>query len=374
MEGIDLSEIIGILTTFISLLLAFFIFSVKSENKISNKLFALYLVLNAIEFSGFFANFLFDGYTNILVASREISYLQMPIFYLYILSVCYSDFKLKWKHLWHITPYVLGNLVMLPRFYLGSAADKEQLYQIFNTLFESYFAHIALHLQSIIYLTLVFIVLKRAKKIFVENYSSSTIETYNWLFQLWLFTTALYSLAIVKNMLKFFGHKEDFVISYKILTVFVLCFVCWYVLKALKYPDLFRGVDSKIILVDDLVDDIKVDKTITQEIEKLTLFMETEKPYLNPSLTIRNLAEEIKINPRDLSVLINQNLGQHFFDFINQFRIDEARSILKNPEKKQFTVLEILYEVGFNSKSSFNTAFKKHTGLTPTQYRKKNTY
>ena len=64
----------------------------------------------------------------------------------------------------------------------------------------------------------------------------------------------------------------------------------------------------------------------------------------------------------------------NFFDFINQFRIDEARSILKNPEKKQFTVLEILYEVGFNSKSSFNTAFKKHTGLTPTQYRKKNTY
>lgn len=259
MEEIGLSEIIGILTTFISFLLAFFIFSVSSENKISNKLFALYLILNAIEFSGFFVNFLFDGPNNFLVASREISYLQMPVFYLYILSVCYSDFKLQWKHLWHIIPYVIGNLVMLPRFYLGSTSEKEELYQNFNSLFESYFAHIALHLQSIIYLILVFIVLKRAKKIFVENYSSSTIQTYNWLFQLWLFTTSLYSLAIVKNIFKFFGRREDFVISYKFLTVFVLCFVCWYVLKALKYPDLFRGVDSKIILADNLVAESKIE-------------------------------------------------------------------------------------------------------------------
>ena len=90
----------------------------------------------------------------------------------------------------------------------------------------------------------------------------------------------------------------------------------------------------------------------------------------NPSLTIRSLSEDIKMNSRELSVLINQNLNQHFFDFINEYRIKEAMNILKNPTKKEVTVLEILYEVGFNSKSSFNTAFKKYTGFTPTQFRK----
>ena len=72
---------------------------------------------------------------------------------------------------------------------------------------------------------------------------------------------------------------------------------------------------------------------------------------------------------RDLSVLINQDLNQHFFDFVNEYRIKKAMSILGDTTKYHLTVLKILYDVGFNSKSSFNTAFKKHTGTTPTQYR-----
>ena len=370
MEEINISVTIGILTTFISILLAFFIFSVSSKNKISNQLFAFYLVLNAIEYTGFFSSLLFNEPNNILVASREFSYLQMPVFYLYILSVCYSDFKLKWKHLWHILPYIVGNLVMFPRFYLGSIAEKKELYSQFNTLYESYFTHITLHLQSIIYIILGFIVLKKAKKIFVENYASSTIQTYNWLFQLLIFTASLYTLAIVKNVLKFFGNESDFAISYTLLTILVLCFVCWYVLKALKYPNLFSGVDSKTKLTTEIVKENKESNINLKEIEQLTGYMETEKPYLNPSLSIRNLAEEIEMNSRDLSLLINQHLNQHFFDFVNEYRIKEAMEILKNPNKKEVTVLEILYEVGFNSKSSFNTAFKKHTGKTPTQFRK----
>ena len=145
--------------------------------------------------------------------------------------------------------------------------------------------------------------------------------------------------------------------------------MCWYVLKALRYPQLFTGVDSKIKLSTDLTEKPNT-KENTKEIEQLFLFMIKNKPYLNPSLTLRRLAEEIQMNTRDLSVLINQSLNKHFFDFINEYRIEEAKNILRNPSKKEFTILEILYEVGFNSKSSFNTAFKKHTGLTPTQFRK----
>jgi AraC-like DNA-binding protein len=221
-----------------------------------------------------------------------------------------------------------------------------------------------------VYLTLCFLVLKKAKKIFLENYSSNTLETYNWLFRLLLFMAALYGVAIVKNSLKFFGEVDSFKSAQIILSIVILCFVCWYVLQALKYPDIFRGVDSSIKPTKDLQENVKVDANKNSAIEELKKHMSLEKPYLNPSLTIRNLAQEININSRDLSVLINQNLGQHFFDFVNEYRIEEAKAILKNPDKKEFTVLEILYEVGFNSKSSFNTAFKKHTSLTPTQFRK----
>ena len=107
-----------------------------------------------------------------------------------------------------------------------------------------------------------------------------------------------------------------------------------------------------------------------EQIQNLESYMVKEEPFLEPSLTVKSLSEKIDIPHRELSILINQELGQHFFDFINKYRIEKAMSILKDPSKKKHTILETLYEVGFNSKSSFNTAFKKHTGKTPTAYRK----
>ncbi|MFC0181885.1 helix-turn-helix domain-containing protein [Pseudarcicella hirudinis] len=95
-----------------------------------------------------------------------------------------------------------------------------------------------------------------------------------------------------------------------------------------------------------------------------------EKPFLNPSLTIQDVSDGIGIPVRDLSVLINHKLEQHFYDFVNTYRIEKAMDLLKDVTKNKLTILEILYDVGFNSKSSFNTAFKKHTGNTPTAYRK----
>ncbi|WP_317125445.1 helix-turn-helix domain-containing protein [Flavobacterium aquicola] len=85
-------------------------------------------------------------------------------------------------------------------------------------------------------------------------------------------------------------------------------------------------------------------------------------------MTIQELSKQVNIQVRDLSILINHPINQHFFDFINAYRSQKAMKILKNPLKSKLTILEILYEVGFNSKSSFNTAFKKHTNKTLTEF------
>jgi AraC-like DNA-binding protein len=87
-------------------------------------------------------------------------------------------------------------------------------------------------------------------------------------------------------------------------------------------------------------------------------------------LNLERLANQLQMPEKELSILINHYLGKHFFDFVNTYRINEAKSILADPEFEDKTILEILYQVGFNSKSSFYTAFKKATGNTPTQYRK----
>jgi len=98
-------------------------------------------------------------------------------------------------------------------------------------------------------------------------------------------------------------------------------------------------------------------------------FMITNKPYLQPSITIKELAEKINVPDRHLSQLINEYKKQNFYDFINSYRIMEVKEILTDPEQKKKRILEILYEAGFNSKASFNLAFKKHTGMTPTKFK-----
>jgi AraC-like DNA-binding protein len=105
-------------------------------------------------------------------------------------------------------------------------------------------------------------------------------------------------------------------------------------------------------------------------VKKLLLVMETEKPYLDPCLHIDQLAEKICIPGYQLSQLINKKLNRNFFDFINEYRINKAIGKLSGPEGKTKNILQIAYEVGFNSRSSFNTAFKKFTGASPSQFKK----
>jgi AraC-like DNA-binding protein len=94
----------------------------------------------------------------------------------------------------------------------------------------------------------------------------------------------------------------------------------------------------------------------------------------NTEVKIQDLAAELSLHARYLSQVINETLYQNFFDFINDYRIKEAQNQLLDQHNGHKTVLEILYDVGFNTKSTFNYVFKKKTGLIPTQYRKQHPY
>ena len=102
---------------------------------------------------------------------------------------------------------------------------------------------------------------------------------------------------------------------------------------------------------------------------KLQHVMAAEKLYRNSELKLADLAEKLALSPHHLSQIINEKLGQNFFDFINHYRIAEAQQWLDDPTKQNYTILSIALEIGFNNKASFNAAFKKHTGMTPSHYR-----
>lgn len=95
-----------------------------------------------------------------------------------------------------------------------------------------------------------------------------------------------------------------------------------------------------------------------------------EKVYLNPHLSLENVAENLKLSPSYLSRIINSELKTSFPDYLNTYRIKEAESYLKNPEFSKYTISAIGLEAGFNSKSTFYEVFKKATGKTPRAYKK----
>lgn len=129
------------------------------------------------------------------------------------------------------------------------------------------------------------------------------------------------------------------------------------------------SVDSKLspshkkkILIDN--ESVVVYKT------RLLNYLAEQKPYLETNLSLRLLAEQIDIHPNQLSWLLNENIGQNFNAFINKYRIEAFKLNAKNPKNAHLTIEGLAYESGFNSKTVFNTYFKKETGLTPKQFLK----
>ena len=97
--------------------------------------------------------------------------------------------------------------------------------------------------------------------------------------------------------------------------------------------------------------------------------MKEEKPFTDGALNLQSLAATLSIPPHHLSQIINERLGQTFADFINSYRVEEAKQRLLDPAFGHLSLLGIAIEVGFNSKSSFNAVFKKHTNMTPSEFR-----
>ena len=375
----SLAEALNILTAFLSLFFAFYLLSLKSKNRISNILISLFLIIRAIDagtvLSDQFIMLRHPGYGLLL---NTLLFLSPPILYFYIRSVTEADFKLKWKHLWHTLPFVIAILVLIPRFYLADYDKKIEILTANDGLIlEFKLVYLLLHVQITVYIIACFIVILRSKKLLLENYSSGNVNYYNWLFT---FITLVALETVVSTFKNFFlinGLEAQYYWATTITGLSAFLFISWLVLKALKSPRLYGRVDSKQPLVNEIITAHPPkgsrdgdDKERDEAIRGIKSYMEREEPYLEPSLSIYDLSQQLSLPLKELSVLINHNLNQHFFDFVNEYRIKKAMEILADPSKSDLTILEILYEVGFNSKSSFNTAFKKYTALTPTQYRK----
>lgn len=353
----NLSKIVVFLLLFFS----FFLLTVSSNKRKSNQLFAVFLMLIAFDMTGFFLNDWYQKKPIVDYLRNSTTLLQLPILYFYVRSVCYSNFLLKFKDCIH------GLLFLSFFIFFLIFSTSETIFFALQTIGEA---------QYIGYMVLIFMTLNQYKKNYLQSYTNPENLSYKWLSQMITVLLIAHLFVVTKFLFGFSNDLNLQLLLNVIVSIIALLVSSYFVLKALYQPQLFRGIElrEEPISVFVKTENKQIASELTPEIEAkiktLKTFMTEEEPFLDADLTIQNLALQIGFPPKELSIVINHHLGKHFFDFINEYRIQKAKSILENPENKEVTVLEILYQVGFNSKSSFNTAFKKHCQITPIEYRK----
>lgn len=373
---ITLKNAIELLATFQAFLFAAYLLFNNKTHSVNNKYIAIFLVLLGLNTANNYLIHFLDPISGNLSIFLNTTFFLMPCsLYLYTKSSLQPKFRLKAFDLVHLAPFIIINIITTQYVYLENLKDNPVESEFHHTLQLAFY--IFFYLLISFYQILSFVLLRRSKVLYVENFSNTNTKRYKYLYQLNLIFTVLFLISASKNFFVFGFDTQGLEYITYIVKFSILVFFCWIIYNGLQSPELFRDDEYTPVSVKDILNEEKK-KPVSSladsdyRIEKVRKFMLEQEAYLDPTLSLNSLARSTNIPSRELSLLINHQLNKHFFDYVNEFRIEKAKELLKNPDKKDLTILEILYDVGFNSKSSFNTAFKKNCGLTPTQYRRNN--
>jgi AraC-like DNA-binding protein len=289
-----------------------------------------------------------------------------PLFYLYARGVIFKDFRLSGATLLHLTPYLLLTASLLSFGNLMPGTTEEFL--AIELPWQYYTIGALIYTHFFVYLGLTYLTLWKYRRIIKNEYSQIDQINLDWLsFSLNSFGL-LTIVSLIHNFIAPAKNVYVFMVTLVLLLLFIFYFVNRVILKALRQPEIFAGIGQNETaryqgssLTAGQVEEYR---------QKLLTLLRTDKPFLNPQVSLSDLSEKLSISSKNLSQVINQTFGKNFFDFINSYRIQEVQQILKDSRDDKMTILEAMYEAGFNSKSSFNTAFKKETGQTPSEFRK----
>ncbi|WP_026450337.1 helix-turn-helix domain-containing protein [Aequorivita capsosiphonis] len=201
-------------------------------------------------------------------------------------------------------------------------------------------------------------------------YSILTTKKKHWIIYFAIPIAILFVLSSINELLKAFEFSElplfynqDFNTYLLLVVAFLFYFIAFKLLG--KSDDILPKTEISKYKNSNLNPTL-----IAKYKSDLIQSMEQDKLYLNAKLSIHDVSEKLNIPRQYISEVLNEHMDVSFQDFINQYRVEEFIKRLKNHQNDHFTLLAIANEVGFNSKSSFNATFKKHKGLTPTEYKK----
>jgi len=294
-----------------------------------------------------------------LISLRFSQFLTPIVFYFSIVYYTNPEFKFKQMDF----KYVILPIIFLFGLIVQQTNKEDVLILIILN---------ALMIVQALYFTLFsYIKIKHHKKR-VQLFSSNTSEIdLDWLENI---IVALVVLSIFIGLYNMLFRSTNLNIFANLVSVVIIFFVAY---NALKQKEIFLLNENQRNLIIETVQEVNIEKQKVipdNDLEKLKLelsqLMDHKQPFLDAELSLKRLAELINITPHQLSYVINEGFNENFFLFVNRYRVEKVKELLLDNEKNHLSIMGIAFESGFNSKTSFNTTFKKISSQTPSEFKK----
>jgi len=321
----------------------------------------------------------FAGHPHLIALGMPLPFLFGPLLYLYIAALTRPAARFEPRWFVHGLPFAADVLYLLQGFYLKSGSEKLALAQAYlagQIPPPLRFFRGLLLIQAMGYLLASWLALRRyARKI--EGYFSDLARIdLRWLMAMVLAHALVWSIVIVSRLLEAAGFAratlQGFEQAIQIGSALVV-FLTGYV--SLWQPELFEKAEAAQAAEPARRPLPKYQRNRLDEEEaaalaqKITARMTNGKLYRDGALTLQTLADAVEATPHMLSQVLNLHLRKSFFVLVNSYRTEELMAALADPRQSRRGVMELALEAGFNSKSTFNSFFKRHTGLTPSEFR-----
>ncbi|UCF63659.1 MAG: helix-turn-helix transcriptional regulator [bacterium] len=350
-----------------------------------------FLGLLVLFYSLFILNFMLSNYTALqekhphwLMILSGLPFLFGPFHLIYVAELTDTHLKFARVHWYHFLPFILHKLYYLQAYFISSEELSAIMIQIQlnNPPFHIILSDFSVATIGIIYMIIALVVLKRYSRKIQHVYSSLEKLNLSWLRFFTYAAFFIWSVVSVENILTVFSiNVSQFFSAVPLLTsvyIYTTGYIGMFKAEIFEQPDVKNNLAQAHEIEERKSIDGKIqryqksglsEQNASSYLKKLISFMEKEKPYLNSELTLNDLSEKLNIPSHNLSEILNTRLNQNFFEFINQYRVNEVRKNLEDPAKDHLTLLSIGLDAGFNSKSGFNAIFKKFMNVTPSEYR-----
>ena len=362
----------------------------RKRNRTANRLLAVLVATFTIYLAStvYFSTGIVQLWPHLFGVAYQMPWVFGPLVYLYAVAASDRSWRFQRKTLLHFVPVSINVLATSP-YYFMSGARKLALMERWGAgdiplqleLLDpfKYVSGIAYSIATILYLG-------RHRRQIEDSYSNTERVNLRWLLFL---STAAFGIWLLAAALKLGGVAGAVRDDHISLAMAVLVYAIGYM--GLRQPEVFRYataeypvprlVDSHASLPPDEspvsaepstpryersgLDDLEAARLKS----RLLAIMDAERPWRDSELTLADLAAKLDSTPHKLSEVLNSQLGQTFYDFVNGYRVREVQRRIKAGEARALKMLALAMDAGFASKSTFNQAFKKHTSQTPSDFR-----